>query len=164
MRLPHRLARSALLLVSACGGTLEPDDVAGTYRLTGVDAAPLPYLVYATVECDQRISTGRLTLTGSGSFVLRFTSQMDCGRAGSGEIVTGEREYSGVFSFAGRHIYLNGVETGGLRAGLEGDARGGGFVILVPRTREEPDPHFEMGFEPERSITAPAARAAAPFR
>jgi hypothetical protein len=45
---------------------------------------------------------------------------------------------------------LLGLERQIPGAHLEGDARGDGFVILVPRPTAEPEPELELGFEPVR--------------
>jgi len=150
MRPAHRFILYSMLLAAGCGGSLEPGDVAGSYRLTTVDAGPLPYLVLATVECDEHIAGGTLTLSADGGYFLAYGTALDCSRAGPGEVVTSERGYSGVFHFEGRHIYLVGAEQQGLRVNLEGDARGDGFVILAPRPAAEPEPALELGFEPVR--------------
>jgi hypothetical protein len=144
------LALASMLLAAACGGSLEPGDVAGRYRLTTVDAGRLPSLVYATVECDDHITEGTLTLSADGRYGLAYTTALDCRRAGPGEVVTTEHAFAGVFYFEGRHIHLAGMERRIPAASLEGDARGDGFVILAPRPTAEPQPALELGFEPVR--------------
>ena len=142
MRLAAPVLLSALL---GCGGSLEPGDVAGSYRLTTVDAAALPYLVYATIECDVRITGGLLTLTSNGGFALRYETEMDCGAA---SVASRTREDAGVFSLDGRRIHLNGASSEGLRINYEGHAHGAGFLIVTSDHLENPTRELELGFEP----------------
>lgn len=140
MRLAGALLLSVLL---GCDGSLEPGDVAGDYDLTTVDASPLPYLLHATVECDERLTRGTLTLAAEGDFTLRLDHELDC----AGSVVPHVREYAGVFVLDGRRIFLNGAASDGLRINYEGQSRGTGFVLVTTTDLENPVPALELGFE-----------------
>lgn len=99
-----RGAVSLLLLLAACGGSLEPGDVAGSYTLVTVDA-------------------------GSGSFVLE-----------------------------GRHLLFSEAERSDRVAAYEGELRGGGVVVLLPRHPGEPGWELELGFEGDEAGRAALAR------
>lgn len=143
MRLVGALILSALL---GCGGSLEPGDVAGNYRLTTIDAVALPYLIYATIECDERVTDGTLALSATGGFALRYASETTC--TGSPDAGRREREFAGVFSLSGRRVLFTGAETSGERIRFEGEARGTGFLVLLPDNVAELTRELELGFEP----------------
>ena len=70
------------LLFAGCNDPLSLADVAGTYQLGGVNAKDLPYLLTATVDCDQWIAEGQLILQQSGQFTLTVSGSWDCSRSG----------------------------------------------------------------------------------
>ena len=143
MRLVPALILPTLL---ACGGSLEPGEVAGHYRLTTIDARALPVLIHATIECDEHVTTGTLTLSASGGFVLRYATELTC--AGNPDAGGRERELAGIFSLSGRRVLFNGAETSGQRVHFEGESRGSGFLVLLPDDVVELSRELELGFEP----------------
>ena len=136
----------ALLALSGCGGSLEPGEVAGNYRLTTIDAQALPVLIYATIECDERVTAGALTLSATGGFVLRYATELAC--AGNPDARGREREFAGIFSLSGRRVLFNGAEGSGQRVHFEGESRGSGFLVLLPDNVAELTRELELGFEP----------------
>lgn len=135
-----------LIALLACGGSLEPGDVAGNYRLTTIDAQALPVLIYATIECDEHVTAGTLTLSATGGFVLHYATELTCG--GNPAAAGRERELAGIFSLSGRRVLFNGAETSGQRVRFEGESRGNGFLVLLPDNVAEPARELELGFEP----------------
>lgn len=138
-----------LLPALACDGTLEPGDVAGSYLLTTVDTDPPPYLVSATTACDVRLTGGALDLRADGAFALGLATEIDCRREGGG-LTLGERRYFGVFRLEGRHLVFTGPERTALPTTFEGDLRGTGVVLQLPRNQAEPVWELELGFEAAR--------------
>lgn len=115
-----RGAASLLLLLAACGGSLEPGDVAGSYTLVTVDAG---------------------------------------------------------FGLEGRHLLFSEAQRSDRVAAYEGELRGSGVVVLLPRHPVEPGWELELGFEGDEAghaaltrraespgLSAPRRRAAAPAR
>ena len=140
-----RYAAGVLLSIVLGCGSLEPGDVAGGYRLVTIDAEALPYLLYSTADCDERVTGGTLALSATGGFALRYETALACAGSDAG---SRKREYAGVFSFDGRRIRFNGAETTGQRIRFEGEARGVGFVVLLPGNEAEAARELELGFEP----------------
>ena len=135
---------AALLSITlGCGGSREPGDVAGSYRLTTVDASTPPSTVSAGVACDERITEGSLLLTANGEFMRRYVTALDCG----GEQVARAQESAGVFFLKGRRILLDVSARPGNRIQFEGEARGIRFVMLV-REFNSAGRELELGFEP----------------
>ncbi len=77
------------LLVAGCSDPLSFGDVAGSYQLGGVNAKELPYLLRATVDCDQWIAEGQLILQESGQFTLTLSGPWDCSRSGGVNQIVG---------------------------------------------------------------------------
>ena len=82
-------AIAVCLLFAGCNDPLSFGDVAGTYQLSGVNAKALPYLLTATVDCDQWIAEGQLILHESGQFTLTVSGPWDCTRSGGVSQIVG---------------------------------------------------------------------------
>ena len=89
-----------LVLLAACGEPLTVKDLAGTYSLTAMDGQHMPQLLTATINCDEWVQSGELTLQQTGAFQLLVHGQMDCTRAGGPVQVMGW-DYPGTFSVSG---------------------------------------------------------------
>ena len=93
---------SAVLAIG-CGDPLSVEELAGTYQLTAMDARSLPQLLSATVECDEWVQVGNLTLQPSGEFMLVVQGELDCTRGG-GQVQMIGWEYPGSYSVVGRTL------------------------------------------------------------
>jgi len=59
-----------LVLLAACSEPLTVKDLAGTYSLTAMDGQHMPQLLTATINCDEWVQSGELTLQETGAFQL----------------------------------------------------------------------------------------------
>jgi hypothetical protein len=105
---------ASLLIVLAvaigCGNGLEPADIAGSYALTAVHEAGLPYLLPDTGDCEQFVDIGELQLTAAGSYFIEFWGPLDCD--GRQPAVAG-RVYVGSYLMSGAELRFETVLAGG---------------------------------------------------
>ena len=93
----------AIPLFLGCNDPLTVEDLAGTYPLAGMDARALPQLLTATLECDEWVQGGELTLQGNGEFMLVVRGELDCRRA-DGPVQVVAWEYPGTYAVAGTAV------------------------------------------------------------
>jgi hypothetical protein len=93
------------LLFAGCNDPLSLADVAGTYQLGGVNAKDLPYLLTATVDCDQWIAEGQLILQESGQFTLTVSGSWDCSRSGGVNQIVGWG-FPGTYTLDGAKLHF----------------------------------------------------------
>jgi hypothetical protein len=98
-------AFTVCLLFAGCNDPLSFGDVAGTYQLGGVNAKDLPYLLTATVDCDQWIAEGQLILQQSGQFTLTVSGSWDCSRSGGVNQVVGWG-FPGTYTIDGARLHF----------------------------------------------------------
>ncbi len=101
----------ALAATPACGGSVEPGELAGAYALTTVNEAALPYLLGTSGDCDQFIDTGELQLTAAGSYYIEFSGPLNC--SGGGEPARAGRAYVGSYDVTGGKLQFETVLGGG---------------------------------------------------
>jgi len=94
------LGIAGISLLLGCHDPLSVEELAGTYPLTGMDARSLPQLLTATLECDEWVQEGALTLQPSGEFMLAVRGELDCSRGG-GQVQVVGWEYPGTYSVSG---------------------------------------------------------------
>jgi len=122
-----------LALLAACSDPITVEDLAGTYSLTAVDGRPMPQLLTATINCDQWVQSGELTLQRTGAFQLLVRGAMDCTRGGGPVQVMGW-DYPGTFSVTGTTLEF----VSPLAPSVGGDLRFAGRIdplrgrVLVP--------------------------------
>lgn len=109
MRSFHRYVVAASLLLLSCSDDGGPISLEGTYTLTDIDGASLPYLRVATVECDATIEGGDLALEAT-TFTLNVVDGSDCLRNGTPPTLT-TRTYQGTWSDSAGSLHL--IATGG---------------------------------------------------
>jgi hypothetical protein len=98
-------AIAVCLLAAGCGDPLTFGEVAGTYQLGGVNARDLPYLLTATVNCDQWIAEGQLILQESGQFTLTLSGPLDCSRSGGVNQIVGWG-FPGTYTIDGAKLHF----------------------------------------------------------
>ena len=76
-----------LLLVLACGDTLSPSDVVGTYSLVTIQGQEPPVVVLDTPECQETVWAGSLRLEPGNDFELQLDLLTVCPTpTGPGEV------------------------------------------------------------------------------
>ena len=95
------IALATVLL--GCSDPFTPEQLAGTYSLATMDAHTLPQLLTATVECDEWVQSGDLTLQQSGEFMLAIHGKLNCTRGGGPVQVVGW-EYRGTYDVSGKTL------------------------------------------------------------
>ena len=98
-------AIAVCLLAAGCSDPLSFADVAGSYQLGGVNARDLPYLLTATVNCDQWIAEGQLILQESGQFTLTLSGPLDCSRSGGVNQIAGWG-FPGTYTIDGAKLHF----------------------------------------------------------
>src|SRR2546423_15513035 len=92
---------AGIAFLAGCNDPLTPEDLAGTYSLTRLDARALPQLLSATISCDESVESEELILESTGAYSLLLRGTLDCTRDG-GAIQTIRRDFPGTFSMSGR--------------------------------------------------------------
>ena len=90
----------AVSVLLGCSNPLTVEDLAGTYSLTRMDARPLPQLLTATVDCDEWVQDGELSLQPSGQFTLAVGGALNCTRVG-GQVQVIGWDYPGTYTVSG---------------------------------------------------------------
>jgi hypothetical protein len=121
MDLPFRwLAHGTVLcLLVSCSDSAEPSPIAGDFDLTSVNGAPPPGLVGATVNCDEFIASGTLSLTSNRAFALDGVVQLDCTRAG-GQIQTQVLSLGGTYAQDGHTLTFTLPGQGSISGQFDG--------------------------------------------
>jgi hypothetical protein len=74
---------SVAAVLAACGNDpVQPVIIVGEHVLARVDGSTLPVLVSATVNCDEVITDGSLSISASLAFDLAINYDEDCRRSG----------------------------------------------------------------------------------
>jgi hypothetical protein len=120
---------AGLLFVAACGDSVSPAELAGTYALTAVDGRTLPRLTWATVNCDVWLTGGTLTLEAGGSFTLALEETTDCTRAG-GQETNGTQLTTGSYALSGEALAFTTAPAGGEPGTFAGTVAGDDRVHL----------------------------------
>ena|SRR5688572_3573597 len=114
-------------LLTGCGESFTPGELAGVYRLTAVDGTPPPVIELATIECDQLIVDGDLVLTAEGGHELTLSIELECPRGGDGSLQ--ERAYSGTFTVDDDDLEF--FAAGSAEGDLVFDGRAGETAVMV---------------------------------
>ena len=123
MRALHRTARAALVglstlvLATACKEGAGVVEVTGTYALTAINDAPLPYLVNQTVTETEEIVEGWIVLDPSGRF-----SDIATYRISGPDVPTQQdtEEFTGDYELVGGEIQFHDDQGGRYTMAREG--------------------------------------------
>lgn len=133
-----------LAVATGCGNSLEPDDVAGSYALTAVNEAILPYLLPDTGDCEQFVDIGELQLTAAGSYYIEFWGPIDCD---VGQPARAGRAYVGSYQVSGGELRFETVLAGGQLLQFEGEVEGDAVRVTVPPIPPGEGPDLMLRFE-----------------
>jgi hypothetical protein len=137
---------SVVVLLTGCGESFTPGELAGTYVLAAVEGQPPPHLELATIECDQQIVGGLLVLQADETHSLNLSIELDCSRGG-GQVSVAERSYSGTFSVDEDRLEFTSPQPGGADLVFRGRARESVVDVALPSMVFGLDPFLDVRFD-----------------
>ena len=144
----------AILALPACGSDEPIPD--GYYPLVSVNDSPVPVLYHATVNCDSRIESGSLTVSGANA-TLVLRSSMDCTRAGGANDISDWQFLSNTAAFADGAAAVVLVRAPSDTVRLMG-AYAGGYLNLGTNDEVLPNLSGAFRFGPRTALSAQLAR------
>ena len=135
-----------VVLLTGCGESFTPGELAGTYALAAVEGQPPPHLEVATTECDQQIVGGLLVLRADETHGLNLSIELDCSRGG-GQVGIVERSYSGTFSVDEDRLEFVSPQPVGADMVFRGRAREFVVDVALPSWVIGLDPFLDVRFD-----------------